>query len=129
MHKQFIATRDIKFPDSKQYMKFGDTLMFDAQHKSLSIYRNGTLIGTVSFSYSGLQEFMNLGWISDVSKVPAPIAAKPPTVTPEAVVAAVQHTMQLEEDVTPSFLNMEERLLTPSDTRKKPKRDKVSDEA
>ena len=50
-------------------------------------------------------------------------------VAPEAVVAAVQHTMQLEEDVTPSFLNMEERLLTPSDTRKKPKRDKVSDEA
>jgi hypothetical protein len=67
MHKQFTATRDIKFPDSKQYMKYGDMLLYDEAHRSMSIYRNSNLIGTVPFSNSGLREFVKLGWIIDAS--------------------------------------------------------------
>ncbi len=63
MHQQYISTRDVKFPDCKQYTKPGDVLMFNNVSNSLSIYRCDDLIGTVQFSASGLQEFLRLGWI------------------------------------------------------------------
>lgn len=64
MHQQYIASRDVKFPDCKQYTKPGDVLMFNSTNNTLSIYRCNDLIGTVQFSFSGLQEFLRLGWIT-----------------------------------------------------------------
>lgn len=64
MHQQYVATRDVKFPDCKQYTKPGDVLLFNNSNSTLSIYRCDDLIGTVRFSHSGLQEFLKLGWIT-----------------------------------------------------------------
>lgn len=69
MHQQYISTHDIKFPDSKQYMKPGDILLFNDTTKNLSIYRSSKLIGTVHFSSSGLAEFIRLGWVTKPTEV------------------------------------------------------------
>lgn len=129
MHKQFTATRDIKFPDSKQYMKFGDVLLFDDTHKSMSIYRNGSLIGTVPFSSSGLQEFLRLGWVLDPSKnkkiVSVPISQTKP-IAPESVAAVM-----VLDDAPRLPMSVEEHTLTPpvTESRKKGKRERLADEA
>lgn len=131
MHKQFTATRDIKFPDSKQYMKFGDVLLFDDTHKSMSIYRNGALIGTVPFSSSGLQEFLRLGWILDPSKnkkvVVVPVTQTRTVVpSPSEAIAAV---MVLNDDAASIPMDVEERTIVPAtESKKKAKKDTVADE-
>lgn len=80
MHHQYLATRDIKFPDQKQYTKPGDLILFNDANASLTIYRNEVLIGTVHFSKSGLLEFLRLGWIVRPTEInasqPAPKAKK-----------------------------------------------------
>lgn len=80
MHHQYLATRDIKFPDQKQYTKPGDLILFNDANASLTIYRNEALIGTVHFSKAGLLEFIRLGWIVRPTEVnataPAPKAKR-----------------------------------------------------
>ena len=78
MHRQYLITRDIKFPDQKQYAKPGDLIMFNDTSSSLTIYRGSSIVGTVRFSSSGLQEFIRLGWITDVVEAP-PSPKKPAT--------------------------------------------------
>lgn len=73
MQHQYLSTRDLKFPDQRQYTKAGDMLMYNDGAATLSIYRGNTLIGTVHFSKSGLTEFLRLGWIT------RPVESKPPT--------------------------------------------------
>jgi hypothetical protein len=103
MHQQYLITRDIKFPDQKQYAKPGDLIMFNDHTGSLSIYRNASLIGTVHFSASGLQEFLRLGWIvrpsSPTTPPPAPV---PLAVAPVASeVPTEERTIEAEEGSKP----------------------------
>jgi hypothetical protein len=75
MHHQYQSVRDIKFPDQRQYTKPGDLLLYNDSNFQMSIYRNATLMGTVHFSKSGLQEFIKLGWIkkpTEVNSLPTP---------------------------------------------------------
>lgn len=126
MHKQFTATRDIKFPDSKQYMKFGDVLLFDDMHKTMSIYRNGSLIGTVPFSSSGLQEFLRLGWILDPSKDKRVVVVQAPAPLPAIQAAeAVAAVMLLDDTVG---MDVQDRLIQSTEPKRK-KKEKVADEA
>ena len=71
MHRQYLITRDIKFPDQKQYAKPGDLIMFNDTTSSLAIYRGASLVGTVKFSSAGLNEFIRLGWITETVSMQA----------------------------------------------------------
>ena len=102
MHQQYIATRDVKFPDCKQYTKPGDVLMFNNVGNSLSIYRCDDLIGTVQFSTSGLQEFLRLGWITKPTE-PKAVEVEKRKKAPEAKKEAGQK----------EFVRVKEVVVTP----------------
>ena len=77
---QYSASRDIKFPDQRQYMKQGDLLMYNDVTSAMTVYRNSNLIGTVRFSKSALEEFKHLGWITHPTELNAVEGSKLPIV-------------------------------------------------
>ena len=111
MQQQYLTTRDIKFPDQKQYTKPGDLILWNDITGSLTIYRDEALIGTVHFSKSGLLEFIRLGWIVKPTDIKSQAAAKaalePVKVNP--ALPEKDFSMSVEVHTVPSELPVKPR--------------------
>ena len=120
MQQQYLTTRDIKFPDQKQYTKPGDLILWNDVSGSLTIYRDEALIGTVHFSKSGLLEFIRLGWIvkpTDIKSqakalvVPEPVKFNPTLPEEDFSMSCVADLpkVSVDEHTVPSALPVKPR--------------------